>query len=77
MDNYKIPPVCEVGFVAYLPDIITKPPIACADPNEVYACAYGEARCDVSLKSGGHSLDNQVLIFKCHVNSPLNCHLII
>jgi hypothetical protein len=35
---------CLIGTVATLPP---KPwPVACLNPNEVFACAYGEARCD-------------------------------
>lgn len=33
---------CFIGNVATLPP----KPIACASPTEVYACGYGEARCD-------------------------------
>lgn len=33
---------CMIGTVATLPP----KPYACKDANEVYACAYGEARCD-------------------------------
>lgn len=36
------PTFCLIGNVATLPP----KPLACANPNEIFACGYGEARCD-------------------------------
>lgn len=34
---------CIIGTIAVPPP---PPPYACFTPNEIYACAFGEARCD-------------------------------
>lgn len=41
---------CLTGVAAELPN--DPKPITCLKPNEVYVCAYGEARCDGLLYCG-------------------------